>query len=161
MGTAAINDGNDQWRFVPWLNRVFHATVKRMIDKGSFRMNTFHRIMICVTRQRTCERLIQKGRELIFESGGELYVVHAIRTGENYLGNPNEAEALEYLFRVSKEAGAEMNVLRTKNVLKTLVDFAKSQKITTLILGSAPEGDSNILMRELQQQLPNVQFVVA
>lgn len=124
-------------------------------------MDKLHRIMICVTRQKTCERLIQKGRELISGTGGELYVVHAIKTGENYLGNPNEAEALEYLFRVSKEAGAEMNVLRTKDVLKTLVNFAKEQRITTLILGPTPEGESNNLLRELHHLLPSVEFVVA
>lgn len=129
--------------------------------KGAFGMENSYRIMICVTRQKTCERLIQKGLELISGTGGELYVVHAIKTGENYLGNPNEAEALEYLFRVSKEAGAEMNVLRTKNVLKTLVDFAKEQRITTLILGPTPEGGSNNLLHELQHLLPFVEFVVA
>ena len=124
-------------------------------------MDKLHRIMICVTRQKTCERLIQKGRELSSGTGGELYVVHAIKTGENYLGNPNEAEALEYLFRVSKEAGAEMNVLRTKNVLKTLVDFAREQRITTMILGPTPEGESHNLLRELNHQLPSVEFIVA
>jgi K+-sensing histidine kinase KdpD len=62
---------------------------------------------------------------------------------------------------VSKEAGAEMNVLRTKNVIKTLVDFAKEQRISTMILGPTPEGESNNLMRELQHLLPSIQFVVA
>jgi K+-sensing histidine kinase KdpD len=123
-------------------------------------MEKINRIMICVTRQRTCERLIQKGQELVSGTNGELYVVHAIKTGENYLGNPNEAEALEYLFRVSKEVGAEMNVLRTKNVIKALVDFAKEQRITTMILGPTPEGESANLMQELQHLLPSIQFVV-
>lgn len=124
-------------------------------------MDKKHRIMICVTRQRTCERLIQQGKELVSQVGGELYVVHAIKTGENYLGNPNENEALEYLFRVSKEVGAEMNVLRTKNVIKTLVDFAKKQKITTMILGPAPETEPSNIVNELQHLLPSIQFIVA
>jgi K+-sensing histidine kinase KdpD len=124
-------------------------------------MDKNHRIMICVTRQRTCERLIQKGKELVARIGGELFVVHAIKTGENYLGNPNEGEALEYLFQASKEVGAEMNVLRSKNVIKTLVDFAKEQKITTMILGSAPEAEQSSFVMELQHLLPSIQFIVA
>jgi len=124
-------------------------------------MDIKHRIMICVTRQRTCERLIQQGKELVSRVGGELYVVHAIKTGENYLGNPNEGEALEYLFRISKEVGAEMNVLRTKNVIKALADFAKNQGITTMILGPAPETESTNIASELQHLLPSIQFIVA
>lgn len=144
MGIVVVNEGNSYNE-----------------KQREFWMDKLNRIMICVTRQRTCERLIQKGQEFVSGTDGELYVVHAIKTGENYLGNPNETEALEYLFRVSKEAGAEMNVLRTKNVIKTLVNFAKEQRITTMILGPTPEGESNNLMRELQHLLPSVQFVVA
>lgn len=124
-------------------------------------MDKNHRIMICVTRQRTCERLIQKGKDLVSRIGGELFVVHAIKPGENYLGNPNEGEALEYLFQVSKEVGAEMNVLRSKNVIKTLVNFAKEQQITTMILGPAPEAEPNNIITELQHLLPSIQFIVA
>lgn len=118
------------------------------------------RIMICVTRQRTCERLIQEGRNLALQTGGELYVVHAIKNGENYLGNPNEGEALEYLFQVSKEVGAEINVLRSKNVVKTLVDFAKKQRITIMVVGTAPDTQQHNIIHNLQCLLPAIDFVV-
>ncbi len=124
-------------------------------------MDKNNRIMICVTRQRNCERLIQKGRSLVSEIGGELYVVHALKPGENYLGNPNEGEALEYLFQVSKEVGAEMNVLRSKNIVKTLTDFANEQQITTMILGATPESNANNLVQDLKRLLPSIRFIIA
>lgn len=124
-------------------------------------MSKLHGIMICVTRQKTCERLIRFGYELAQKDGVELYVVHAAKVGENYLGNPNEGEALNYLFQVSKQVGAEMNVIRSKHVVKTLADFAKKQKIATMVLGAAPDSASdNKIIQELQLHLPQMDFKV-
>lgn len=41
-------------------------------------------IMVCVTQQKTCERLIKKGKELKDKIDGELHVVHVAREDENF-----------------------------------------------------------------------------
>lgn len=118
-------------------------------------------IMICVTKQKACERLIKIGLEKALKSSNKLYVVHVSRDGENYLGNPDEGQALDYLFNASKKANAEMTVMRSENIVETLVEFAKQENIQTMVLGQSPstEGENNII-KELQTRLDKVEFIV-
>jgi len=119
------------------------------------------KIMVCVTRQKTCARLIKAGVMAAAEENGELSVVHVAKVGVNFLGNPKEGEAVEYLFQISKEAGADMTVLRSEDVVETLVDFAIRNGITRIVLGESPfsRDDSNII-RQLELRLPNIDFTV-
>lgn len=119
------------------------------------------KIMVCVTRQKACERLIRIGKNLSRRIQGELYVVHVVKTGSNFLGNPDEGKALDYLFQVSNNANAEMNVLRSDNVIKTLVDFAKTNQIDMIILGQSPDPyDENSIIFQLERSLPDLEFKV-
>jgi len=115
--------------------------------------------MVCVTRQKTCERLIKVGERIAKENKCGLSVVHVAKTGVNFLGNPDEGEALDYLFSVSKKAGADMTVLRSENVLNTLVDYAMNNGISEIVLGQSPksQSDTNII-KQLEQKLPRVKF---
>lgn len=119
------------------------------------------RVMVCVTRQKTCERLIKIGQKLVNGQEGTLKVVHVTKTGVNVLGNPDEGEALEYLFQVSKQAGAEMTVLRSDNILNTLLDFAKKNNITEIVMGESPDpNSSNSIIHNMEYMLPGVKFNV-
>ena len=120
------------------------------------------RVMVCVTRQKTCERLIKSGQKLVNgQKDGALKVVHVTKTGVNVLGNPDEGEALEYLFQVSKQAGAEMTVLRSDNIVNTLLNFAKKNQITEIVMGESPDPhSSNSIIRNMEQMLPGVKFNV-
>lgn len=95
--------------------------------------------MVCVTQQKTCERLIKVGVELREKHGGELYVVHVAPEGYNILGNSHEGEALEYLFEISKEFDAEMTVLRSSNVEKTIYDYCDKKNIGRVVMGESQE----------------------
>jgi K+-sensing histidine kinase KdpD len=116
------------------------------------------KVLVCVTQQKTCERLIKKGADFCSDLKGELYIIHAALNGLNFLGNSREGEALEYLFGISKSVGAELTVLRSGNIIKTIVDFTKENKITNLILGEAPD-DSGII-NELKHKLSSVDIYV-
>ncbi len=124
-------------------------------------MKRIPKILVCVTRQKTCERLIKIGVKISTENKGELSVVHVAKQGENFLGNPKEGEALEYLFQISKEAGADMTVLRSERIVETLVDFAKKNDITTVVMGESPysRNDTNII-RQLEVRLPDIEIKV-
>lgn len=119
-------------------------------------------IMICVTRQKACERLIKVGKQMVKGyTGAKLYVVHVARLGENFLGNPDEGEALDYLFQVSKEAGAEMTVLRSNRVVDMLVDFAKKNNVSVVIMGESPgyrENDDRNIIQEMEKRLPDLEL---
>lgn len=110
-----------------------------------------NKVLVCVTQQKTCERLIKIGADKCNELGGELYVMHVALDGFNFLGNSKEGEALEYLFGISKTYGAELTVFRSNNIVKTICEFVKKNDITDIILGEA-KGDSNII-KEIKHKL--------
>ena len=120
-------------------------------------------IMVCVTQQKTCERLILSGYRLLEAKDGKLYVIHVVNEKEKFLDNIDDGEALEYLFGVSKKVGADLTVLRSKDIMKTMIDFAKDNDITHIIMGTPPNNrDSegpNIVLK-LQKALPNTEFIL-
>ncbi|CCQ92635.1 conserved hypothetical protein [[Clostridium] ultunense Esp] len=67
------------------------------------------KVMVCVTQQKTCERLILEGYRLIKSNDDKLYVIHVVNERERFLENVDDGEALEYLFNVSKKAGDKFN----------------------------------------------------
>lgn len=124
-------------------------------------MDSDKKILVCVTQQKTCERLIKRGSKVKDELGGELFIIHVAANGVNFLGNSKEGDALEYLFGISKSVGADLTVLRSDNISKTIIGFARDNKITDIILGEPPDSgsDSNII-NELRRKLPSVDIYV-
>lgn len=124
-------------------------------------MHIAENVMVCVTQQKTCERLIQKGANLQKKVMGELFVIHVAKDGFNFLGNQKESEALEYLFNISKGVGADLTVLRSENVVNTIIEFAQNKFIEHIILGEPPVGakDEGIVMK-LQDKLKECKFHV-
>lgn len=119
-------------------------------------------VMVCVTQQKTCERLIFRGHQLIESEDDKLYVINVVNENEKFLQNVNDGEALEYLFGVSKKAGADLTVLRSKNVLKAMFDFAKKNNVTHIVMGTPPENrDTNNLSVafKLERELVDVEFI--
>ncbi|WP_416197726.1 MAG: Universal stress protein family protein [Sporanaerobacter sp.] len=120
-------------------------------------------VMVCVTQQKTCERLILSGYEMLKNDNDKLFVIHVVNEKDNFLDNNSDGEALEYLFNVSKKVGANLTVLRSKDVVKTIEDFAVKNKITHILMGASPEadgGESQNLTFKLNKMLPEVEFVI-
>ncbi|KAB3531632.1 universal stress protein UspA [Alkaliphilus pronyensis] len=119
-------------------------------------------VMVCVTQQVTCERLIKIGADYRGKDLGNLYVVHVAPEGVNFLGNSKEGEALDYLFEISKEVDADMTVLRSSNVVKSIVDFCQKNNIGRIILGESLETSSeNSVITKLSKKLcKNVDITV-
>lgn len=114
-------------------------------------------ILVCVTQQKTCERLIKKAAELRDEHKGNLSVIHVIKDNWNILDNAKEGEALEYLFGISKSAGANLSVLKSDEIVKTIAEYARVNKIDCIILGDSPnDHDENKFSNELKKLLSNV-----
>ncbi len=104
-------------------------------------------IMVCVTQQKTCDRLIRYGHDLSEELKGELFIIHVAHYQFKFLGNSKEGEALEYLYEKAMEYGAQLTVVRSNNVEDTLNDLVKKYKITHIILGESGEAkeESNVV----------------
>ncbi len=92
-------------------------------------------VMVCVTQQKTCDRLIQYGSELLKGNKGELYIIHVAPDHDKFLGNHKEGEALDYLYEKSIEFGANLTVVRSNNILDTLVDLVRKNKVDHVVMG--------------------------
>lgn len=112
------------------------------------------KVMVCVTQQKTCDRLIQYGHELINDEKGELFIIHVAHYQFKFLGNSKEGEALEYLYEKALEYGAQLTVVRSNDVLDTLVDLVEKYKITHIILGESGETmNSNNVVEQLSSRV--------
>jgi len=110
--------------------------------------------MVCVTQQKTCERLIRKGAEIRDETGGKLLVIHVTPTSLQVLGNYQQPEALDYLYEISKSMAAEMTVIRSRYTIDTLEEFALKNDVSTVVLGeSLKASKENTIINDLQKRL--------
>ncbi|MGX8796021.1 universal stress protein [Fusibacter sp. JL298sf-3] len=97
------------------------------------------RVLVCVTQQKSCERLIDFGVNLIKTDNDELHVIHVVKENWKYFGQLEEQDALEYLFEVSKKQNAMLTVIKAKDIEKTLADFSEENKITDIVMGESLE----------------------
>ncbi|GHU50439.1 hypothetical protein FACS1894127_5620 [Clostridia bacterium] len=111
-------------------------------------------IMVCVTQQRTCDRLIKYGRDILVGDDGELIIMHVAHYQFKFLGNSEEGEALDYLYEKAMEYGASLTVIRSNNVLETLVKQVIKNDVSHVIIGETREliGPTNII-NQLREQL--------
>lgn len=94
-------------------------------------------VLVCVTMQKDCARLIRRGREAADESGAVLRVLH-VSTRKN---PPQEdAQILDELFSLAHGAEAEMNVLYEEDVPAAIVRYARECAADVLILGPDRSG---------------------
>ena len=117
-------------------------------------------VMVCVTGQKTCERLIIEGSSLAKELDAEVTVIHVAREGVDLLGGSlKEAEALEYLFKMASEHGAGMMVVRSNEIVPTLVSHARNLNAVVIVLGS-PRKMRRDITKEIKAELPEMNFKI-
>jgi K+-sensing histidine kinase KdpD len=95
--------------------------------------------MVCVTQQRTCDRLIKYGRDLLGDDPGELFVIHVANDRYSILGSSGEGEALDYLYEKAKEYDASLTVLKSDDVLTTLSEQAQKNRADIVVMGESRE----------------------
>lgn len=119
-------------------------------------------IMVCVTQQKTCERLIRRGAELRDSYEGELFVIHVAQEGWHFLGKSKEGDALEYLFEQSKSCGANLTVLRSYDVIATLKEQVEKNGIDIIVMGeSCEDNEGHSIIGSLRKRLPkNIEFEI-
>ena len=94
--------------------------------------------VVCVTNQFHCERLIRAGRLIAELSKTSLLVINVSSPDLS----ENDAKALEYLFQVSKENGAQMTVLYSDEPMRQLTKFIKENKAVNVVTGMAAQQNS-------------------
>ncbi len=131
-------------------------------EKESFSVHDEQPVLVCVTGQKSCDRLIKTGAQLAAGLSAPLLVVHVAPAGAPLLGNSTQSEALNYLYSMSCEVGAEMAVLRAPDTLERLILYAQEQHVAHIVIGAGrPEGpDRRDVAALLRMRLPHVQVHV-
>jgi len=120
------------------------------------------KFMVCVTQQKSCERLIAYGANRLVSEHDELHVIHVVKENWKYFGQLKETDALEYLFDVSKKNHASLTVIKAKDIEKALAIYAEKNRITNIIMGSSNEIDEqqNMINRLQEQTRLKVKFEI-
>jgi K+-sensing histidine kinase KdpD len=119
-------------------------------------------VLVCVTQQKTCENLIRAGARISSENeDNSLFVIHVVNEKDKLLYSLSDGDALEYLFKITKDVGADLIVKRSKDVIKSIVEFAEEKEITHIVLGSSQDQDaSKNFVGKLQRKLPDREFII-
>ena len=109
-------------------------------------------VLVCVTGQRDCDRLIRAGRVLAGKTGAGLHVlcVQPIAPGGKPCG-----EELEYLRQTARDADAEMTVYFQDNAPVVAASFARHIGARHIFTGMA-EAPVNGFVEILHKLLPKI-----
>ena len=108
--------------------------------------------VVCVTNQFQCERIIRAGRSIAGISDTVLLVVNVSPLDFTH----QSSDALEHLFQVSKENGAQMSVLYSEESMKTLISFIRKNHAVNVVTGM-PQSRNSILVK-MWEKLKEVSF---
>lgn len=93
--------------------------------------------VVLVTDQFRCERLIRGGRAIADLTDTELCVLNIQSTSV-----PTNPQAIQYLFDVSAQSKATMQLLYSDNALKAITQYIKENKVSCVITGMPGSADS-------------------
>lgn len=122
-------------------------------------MGAYDSILVCVTRQKACERLIRAAAEHKKEDG-TLYVIHVTKENWNFIDNAHDGEALEYLFSLAKSYGAELTILNSDRIPETIAQFAEHYGIQLIVLGESPDGSQSAFKHRLEALLDETEIKI-
>ena len=113
-------------------------------------------VLVCVTGQYDCDRLINVGFERAVDLGCELHVlcVHTPVTNASFL-----SDEIEYLYQTSKRLCADMTIAFNEHAPQTAADFAKKINAKLIITG-IPDGRPFGFVEVVQKLLPKSEITM-
>ena len=115
--------------------------------------------LVCVTAQRSCQRLIHRGAEIARSHDTPLLVLSVSGSGFNVLTNPSVSAIMNELYTVSAEVGAEMTMLQSTTPKAAIASFMRERQVKHLVLGQG-RPDPNGMVAQLMIEFPEVIFHV-
>lgn len=109
-------------------------------------------ILVCVTGQRDCDRLIRAGRKLADEHG---VLLHVLCVQPASSGFETSCEELEYLRQTARDAKAEMTVIFNDDAALVAVGFVKQIGAIHIVTGMA-EAPVNGFIELIHKLLPKI-----
>ena len=112
-------------------------------------------VLVCVTDQRACERLIAFGAGLAERNHTELLVLNIHNQAFESTG---KSDALEYLFQVSSRYRADMSIFYNADPIGVSNDFISRRNIAQIVTGM-PSGAGHFVIN-LQQTFPHIPLAI-
>ncbi len=92
------------------------------------------RLMVAISPHPLSERLVRAGRRMATQMNGEWFVVY-IETANHPRLPLAVRDRIQKTLRLAEELGAEVVTLPGEGIAETLLDYARKQNITKLIIG--------------------------
>lgn len=110
-------------------------------------------VLVCVTEQMNCDRLIEAGRAVADIKNEDLKVLCVPKLAG---GNCIISAEVEYLYQTAKKYGAEMRIVFHDKASLVAVQYAKEVNATRIVTGMPPDGQLSgfvVMVRTLAPSL--------
>jgi K+-sensing histidine kinase KdpD len=116
-------------------------------------------VLVLVTLQRACARLIRLGADQALKSHCPLHVLHvAVVDGQTEPKQAMDSQTLDYLYALAGEAGAEMTVLRAEVAVTAIAEFASREGVKDIVMGGGENAAG--IAETLSELLPGVRVMI-
>lgn len=113
-------------------------------------------ILVCVTDQESCDRLIYAGKQLAHNEADNLKVICVRpRTEERWLAS----DEMEHLFNTAKELQAEMLVFFSDYPADTVAKYIKLHPVKYILVGEPPETENSVFISTIETQCPEISII--
>jgi K+-sensing histidine kinase KdpD len=113
-------------------------------------------VLVCVTDQESCGRLIETGRNLANMADMPLKVICVRpRRTEIWFGS----DEVEYLFNRSKQLDAEMIIIFHDYAVEAVAEYIRNNEINYIIVGMPPDLGQSIFISGLEDQFPQIPII--
>jgi two-component system, OmpR family, sensor histidine kinase KdpD len=106
------------------------------------------KVMVCLSPRPGAERLLRVGARIAGRLATNWYAVRVESPDEDARhGDAEEFQRMEEYQRLARELGAEVIVLKDKNVADALIEFAQQEAISHVVFGQSARSRLDILLR--------------
>ena len=116
-------------------------------------MNEKAPVVVLVTLQRHCARLIRSGADMALKERCPLKVVHVAKAE-----GMTQADILNDLYALANEAGAEMCVLMSEDMVAAAAEYAGSISAKRIVMGAGERAQN--IAEALSGLLPGVRILI-
>lgn len=113
-------------------------------------------ILVCVTDQESCGRLIEAGRKLADLSDTSLKVICVRpRNMKSWFGS----DEVEYLFNKAKQLDAEMIIKFHDYAVDAVSDYIRTHDIDVVLVGMPPVAGHSVFISGIEDNFPDLPVI--
>jgi two-component system, OmpR family, sensor histidine kinase KdpD len=94
------------------------------------------RLLVCISPGTVSERLIRSTRRLADELKAEWYAIY-VETPQQARISTDQHDRVDHMLRLAEELGAKVVTIPGQSVAETVINYARNQNITKIIIGKS------------------------